>query len=222
MPPAAVVFDLFGTLLDIGSLAIAAAGYAPEPAAFVGTWREKQLGYAFASALMDRYEDFDALTERALRFACARHGLALRDEDLLALAGAWRSVGPYSDARDALAELRGRGIRCAILTNGTPHTSRAALANAALADAVDVTLSVDAVRTYKPSPRVYALATEHYGVSARRLTFVTANGWDATGAAEFGFNVIWCNRAGVPAETFGAAPAATVRGLSELAAAVPP
>ena len=40
--------------------------------AFVATWREKQLAYAFAATIMDRWENFDALTERALRYAAAR------------------------------------------------------------------------------------------------------------------------------------------------------
>jgi 2-haloacid dehalogenase len=112
--------------------------------------------------------------------------------------------------------LRRLGLRCGILTNGTPETSRAALEHAGLADAIDVLLSVESVAEYKPSPRVYALVTDHYGASADRFVFVTANGWDATGAAEFGLRVVWCNRTGAPAETFGAAVTATVRDLRGL------
>jgi 2-haloacid dehalogenase len=216
MKPVAVVFDLFGTLLDIGSLRSAAAAFTDDPAALVATWREKQLGYAFASTLMERYRNFDELTERALRFAAARHAVPLQERDVAALAAAWRAVEPYEDARPALAELRRLGLRCGILTNGTPETSRAALEHAGLADAIDVLLSVESVAEYKPSPRVYALVTDHYGASADRFVFVTANGWDATGAAEFGLRVVWCNRTGAPAETFGAAVTATVRDLRGL------
>jgi 2-haloacid dehalogenase len=217
MRPAAIVFDLFGTLLDISSLKNAAAQYTDDPAAFVATWREKQLGYAFAAAIMARYADFDELTACALRYAAARHGLSGNgDGDWEALAGAWCSVRPYDDALPALAELRGRGLPCAVLTNGTPRTARAATANAGLNESIDVILSFDAVRTYKPDTRVYALATAHYATTADRLLFVTANGWDATGAAAFGMRVVWCNRNALPAETFGPLPAWTIRDLREL------
>jgi 2-haloacid dehalogenase len=220
MKPVAIVFDLFGTLLDIASLRTAAARYTSDPAAFVGTWREKQLGYAFAATIMDRYEDFDALTARALAYAAARHGLSATDRDWERLAAQWRRLAPYADAPAALTALRAAGAACAILTNGTPATAHAALRAANLADAIDVTLSVDAVRVYKPDPRVYASVTAHFGAPAERIVFVTANGWDATGAAEFGLRVVWCNRTQAPAETFGAAPACVIGGLDELSAAV--
>lgn len=216
MKPVAIVFDLFGTLLDIASLEGAAAQYAPDPAAFVTTWRDKQIAYAFAATIMNRYEDFDALTMRALRFAAARHGLSAADRHWERLAGAWQDLRPFDDAREALDELRADGLRCAVLTNGTPGTARAALLSAGLTDALDVTLSVDSVRAYKPDARVYALATTHFAASPEQLVFVTSNGWDATGAAAFGFAVAWCNRSGAPAETIGPAPRWTAAGLREL------
>ncbi len=188
MQPAAIVFDLFGTLLDITSLRVAASPLVPDPAAFVAVWREKQLAYAFTASLMDRYENFDGLTERALRFALARQAVTLRERGVNTLVAAWRNLQPYEDARLALEDVRRLGLRCAILTNGTVETASAALSNSGLAGSIDVVLSVEVVATYKPSRRVYALATDHYGVSPERLTFVTANGWDATGAAEFGLH----------------------------------
>jgi 2-haloacid dehalogenase len=217
MKPVAMVFDLFGTLLNIGSLAAAAARYTSEPAPFVATWREKQLAYAFAATIMNRYEDFDALTIRALAYAAARHGLSAADRGWEALASEWERVLPYDDAQPALAQLRAAGVPCAVLTNGTPATARAALQASGMIAAIDVTLSVDSVRTYKPAARVYELATAHFATTPDRLVFVTANGWDATGAAEFGLRVAWCNRTGAPHETFGASPAWTIRTLHELA-----
>jgi 2-haloacid dehalogenase len=216
MKPVAILFDLFGTLLDIASLQRAAARFSAEPAALVATWREKQLGYAFAATILDRYEDFDVLTARALEFAAARHGLSATDRDWEALAGEWCRVSPYDDARPALVQLREHGIPCAVLTNGTLATANAALQAAGLFDVIDLTLSVDAARRYKPDARVYGLATAHFATTSDRLVFVTANGWDATGGAEFGLRVVWCNRSNAPAETFGAAPAATIRDLREL------
>jgi len=216
--PAAAVFDLFGTLLDIASLHAVAAGVTSDPGAFVTSWREKQIAYTFASAIMGLHEDFDAITARALAFTAAKYGVTL---DLLRrkrLIDAWFDLQPYDDAVPALRALRAAGIRCAVLTNGTPATAATATANAGIAELIDVTLSVEAAGVFKPDRRVYTLATAHYGVPAERLLFVTSNGWDATGAAAFGMRVAWCNRAGVPAETFGPAPHWTIRSLHDLPA----
>jgi 2-haloacid dehalogenase len=217
MKPAAVVFDLFGTLLDIASLRDAAANVASDPVAFVATWREKQLAYAFASAIMGTHEDFDAMTGHGLQFAAAKYGVTLDEAARRGLVDAWQNVQAYPDTVPALRALHERGVRCAVLTNGTPATSAAAIANAGITSLIDVTLSVESTGIYKPHPRVYALATDHYGAQAGDLIFVTSNGWDATGAAAFGMRVAWCNRAGAPAETFGPPPAWAIRDLSALA-----
>jgi 2-haloacid dehalogenase len=214
--PAAVVFDLFGTLLDIASIRAAVAPLTGDPAAFVATWRDKQIAYSFAATIMGLHEDFDAVTAHALRYAAAKHGVTLDPAAELRLAAAWRNVGAYADAAPALRSLRERGARCAVLTNGTPATAAAATASAGIAGLLDATFSVESVGAYKPDRRVYALVSGHYGVPAERLIFVTSNGWDATGAAAFGMRVAWCNRGGAPAETFGPPPAWTIRSLDEV------
>ncbi len=216
MKPAAIVFDLFGTLLDIASLREAAAPLTADPVALVASWREKQIAYAFASAIMGIHQDFDAITGNALRFACAKHGVAIDDAGVGRLVAAWENVTPYPDALAALEALRRHGFRCAVLTNGTPATAAAAIRNAGIDGLLDVTLSIESAGVFKPDRRVYALVTDHYAVAAERLIFVTSNGWDATGAAAFGLRVAWCNRIGAPAETFGPPPEWTIRGLDAL------
>lgn len=220
MKPAAVVFDLFGTLLDIASLRDAAARVTANPDAFVALWRDKQIAYSFASAVMGRHEDFDAITAHALRFAADKFGVQLDTLRRKRLIDAWFDMQPHDDALPALRELHERGVPCAVLTNGTPATAASAIANAGLAALLDVTLSVESAGVFKPDRRVYALATAHYGVAPGQLLFVTSNGWDATGATAFGMRVAWCNRAGNPAETFGPPPEWTIRSLHGLAAIV--
>jgi 2-haloacid dehalogenase len=216
MMPAAIVFDLFGTLLDIASLRDAAANVTDDPAAFVATWREKQIAYSFASAIMGTHEDFDAITAHALAYTAAKYGVTLDRLRRKRLVDAWFDLQPYDDVVPALRVLRDRGMRCAVLTNGTPPTAASAIANAGIDTLIDAVISVEQAGVYKPDRRVYTLATAHYGVTADQLVFVTSNGWDATGAAAFGMHVAWCNRLGVPAETFGPAPAWTITGLQAL------
>lgn len=216
-----VVFDLFGTLLDIRTLrdvdVLAGVG---DRDAFVSLWREKQIAYAFASAIMDRYENFDGLTARAARYAAQRQGVVLDEAQIARLVEAWTAMPAFPDALAALRAVHALGGGCGVLTNGTPATAAAALAAAGMTPYVDAVLSVDAVRVYKPNPRVYAMVAEHYGRAPGDCILVTANGWDGTGAAEFGLEVAWCNRLGLPVETFGREPTWTLRGLDELVPAV--
>jgi len=78
--------------------------------------------------------------------------------------------------RPALGRLAGRPR--AVLSNGAPAMLAAAVAASGLATFLEHVISVDRVKTYKPSPRVYALGPEVLGVSAGELLFVSSNGWD--------------------------------------------
>jgi 2-haloacid dehalogenase len=63
---------------------------------------------------------------------------------------------------------------------------------------------------------VYQLAVDRLGVPARRICFLSSNGWDAAGASQFGFRVVWINRAGEPRERLPAGPELELPDLSAL------
>jgi len=199
---AVAVFDAYGTLLDVHSaMARHAARTGPEWQRISQEWRAKQLEYTWVRSLAGpaHHRDFSALTDEALAFVAARHGIA--DAALLAdLRAAYRALEAYPEAPAALAALRAAGWRTAILSNGAPAMLAAGVAAAGLFDVLDAVLSVEAVGVFKPDPRVYRLATEKFGVAPTQITFVSSNAWDAFGALEFGFCVVWVNRAGQPDE----------------------
>ena len=214
----AVIFDLFGTLLDIASLrSVAVTILGEERAAqLIPCWRDKQIAYSFAATLMDRYVDFDTLTSLALDYALAFVGASLESDARRMLADGWLSLRPHPDATLALEGLRSRGMRTAVLTNGTLATAKRALANSGLDALLGDIWSVEEVRRFKPSPQVYGFAAGRLSAPAGRIAFVSSNGWDATGAAAFGFRVIWCNRSGAPRETLPPQPAHVVTSLEAL------
>jgi 2-haloacid dehalogenase len=209
----AVAFDAYGTLFDVhAAVAQHAAAVGPEGQRLSEIWRAKQLEYSWVLSLMGRYEPFWVLTERALDHALARcpgidRGVRER------LLDAYRALDAYPEASEVLASLRSRGLRTGILSNGSPEMLASAVASAVLEDLLDAVLSVDAVRTFKTSPRTYALVTAAFGLSPGEVAFVSSNRWDVAGAAAFGFRCIWVNRAGLPDEYEDLAPAATVAGL---------
>ena len=219
MHVAAVVFDLYGTLLAIDAMRahVAAAGV-EDADAFVADWRRKQLEYAFLVTLAQAYRDFDELTALALEQTCAQRRLALSETARAELVAAWRAMAAFPDVAPALGALAARGLPLAVLTNGTPVSANAALERAGVRALLTDVLSVESVRAYKPDPRVYALVTQRFACAPREIVFVSSNAWDAWGAARFGFRVAWCNRARHAAEPLLPAPETTLAGLHELEA----
>jgi 2-haloacid dehalogenase len=96
-----------------------------------------------------------------------------------------------------------------------------AVRNAGIADLLDAVISVDEVKVFKPSPRVYELAATHLKTPQNSIGFVTSNNWDAQGAASAGLTTFWIQRAATePAEELGYPPAHVVHLLTDLPALV--
>jgi 2-haloacid dehalogenase len=210
------VFDAYGTLFDFNA-AIgrhrAAAG--PDADRFSEIWRQKQIEYTWTLTLAGRYTEFWTLTERALEFTFARVPSVSRSlrADLL---DSYLKLDAFPDARAVLSELKRRGERTAILSNGSPAMLASAVEAAGIKDDLDAVLSVDAVKMFKPRPEVYALVTRHFAVQPAEVVFVSSNRWDAMGATAFGFRTVWVNRAKAPDEYDDLPPAATAPDLTGL------
>jgi 2-haloacid dehalogenase len=215
----ALVFDAYGTLFDVQSVAATADRLWPGHGdALARLWRSKQLEYTWLQSLMlsavQRRDDFAALTAHALDYALEALGLTLAASDRHHLLDGYLDLAPFAEAEDVLARLA--PLRRLILSNGTRQMLEPLAAATGLSRHLEAILSVDAVGIYKPSPRVYQLAVDHLGLAPARIGFVSSNGWDAAGAKAFGFTAIWVNRAGAPIERHGPKPDAILRSLTEL------
>ncbi|MGH6673278.1 MAG: haloacid dehalogenase type II [Xanthobacteraceae bacterium] len=217
----AFIFDAYRTLFDVhAAIARHRAVVGPEAERFSEMWRTKQLEYTWTMRLAGHYVDFWTLTERALDYAFARVASvdrALRPK----LLEAYLQLDPFPDAPKALGELKSRGARLGILSNGSPRMLDAAVQASGIGGLFDAVFSVDTVRAYKPQPDVYALVTDGLGIAARDVMFVSSNRWDIMGAASFGFQPIWINRARLPDEYPAHTPVQVVADLSALASLVP-
>jgi 2-haloacid dehalogenase len=221
MPVSACVFDAYGTLFDVAGAARAAAA-GPGGAALAGVWprlaadwRDRQLSYTWLRAVAGAHADFWQVTAEALDWALAAQGLedpALRDR-LLAL---YRRLPAYAEVPGVLAALRAQGLRCAILSNGSPRMLADAIASAGLEGAFEAVLSVEEVGVFKPHPSVYGLIEARMGVSPADTLFVSANGWDAACATGFGLTTVWLNRLGAPCERLPWVPAHELPDLAPL------
>ena len=208
------IFDAYGTLFDVHSVTEACREITHDPAALSREWRQKQLEYTWLRALMGRYEDFWRVTEAALRFAVRRLDLRATEAHIERLMNAYLSLACFPEVNDALRRLAPSPL--AILSNGSPGMLNAAVRSSGLETFFDHVLSVDAVRTYKPAPTVYALGTKALGLRADEILFVSGNAWDGAGAKAFGYRVCWCNRANAPMEELGVIPDMVVNRLDQI------
>ncbi|HEY2862694.1 MAG TPA: haloacid dehalogenase type II [Casimicrobiaceae bacterium] len=221
----ALVFDAYGTLFDVQSVASTADALFPgRGAALAQLWRGKQLEYSWLQSLMQTAarprEDFAAVTAHALDYAADALALALPSHARHRLLDAYLDLSPFPDAEPALAALAPR--RRLILSNGTHAMLEPLAAATGLARHLDGILSVDDAGVYKPSPRVYQLAVDELKCAAARIGFVSSNGWDAIGAKAFGFTVFWINRTGATLDRHGPPPDRIIGTLADLPALLAP
>jgi 2-haloacid dehalogenase len=169
-------------------------------------------------ALMERYEDFWWITEAALRAAIQQLSIPATAPQVERLMEAYLCPAAFDDVRSALEALK--PLPLAILSNGSPRMLEGAAQGNGLKAYFTEIISVDRVKSYKPSPRVYALGPGLLNVPADQILFVSSNAWDAAGAKAFGYRVCWCNRSGAEMEDWGFPPDFTVRQLDELVASL--
>jgi 2-haloacid dehalogenase len=212
----ACVFDAYGTLFNVNSAAQQAQSMLHEKwQQLAEVWRMKQLQYAWLRSLTGRHVDFWQLTGEALDFAL--DSLKLRNAQLRdRLMQLYLQLTAYSEVENTLVHLKAGGLKCAILSNGSPKMLAAVVENAGLANLLDAVLSVEEVQVYKPHPAVYQLAVDRLSLKPSEICFVSSNGWDAYSAKAFGFHVIWCNRASDAPERIPQTPDAQIRTLSDL------
>ncbi|WP_119157217.1 haloacid dehalogenase type II [Caldimonas tepidiphila] len=229
LPPLrAVLFDAYGTLFDVYSVGLLAEQLFPgKGEALAALWRDKQIEYTrlvtMAAPGGERYRPFWEITRDGLRYACKRLGLALGAEAESRLMNQYRALSAFPENREVLQALKDLGIPRAILSNGDPAMLDVAVRSAGLHEVLDHVISVEPLRVFKPDMRVYALGLSvlrqaQPGLAAKNVLFVSSNGWDAAGAAWFGFTTFWLNRAGLPREELHVAPAVEGRNLHELLA----
>jgi 2-haloacid dehalogenase len=210
MAAEAFVFDAYGTLYDVHSVAARCESYWPGKGASVSQlWRAKQLEYTWQRSLMRRYEPFSSVTRAALSYACAALSLELEGAQVDALMEEYTRLALYPEARAALSRLKGKK---AILSNGSPDMLLPLVENSALP--FDAVMSVDEVKVFKPAPEVYELAVRR--LRTESVAFISANCWDALGAKSYGFTVYWINRARAPIDRLGFEPDAVLTSLDEV------
>ncbi len=222
----AVIFDAYGTLFDVYSVALLAEQLFPGHGERLSLlWRDKQIEYTRLVSMSggegQHYRPFWELTRAGLRYAALRLGLELDATAEERLMNQYRHLSAFPENREVLAELRRRGVPAAILSNGDPEMLGVAVRSAGLADLLQHVISVHPTRRYKTDPAAYALGTTTLGLNAREILFVSSNAWDAIGATWYGYTTLWVNRSNAPPEQLGTSPTHSGRSLRDVLGLVP-
>ncbi len=220
-PPRAVLFDAYGTLFDVYSVALLAEQLFPgQGQALSVLWRDKQIEYTRLVTTSNHgahYRPFWELTRAALVFSIKRlvgqtpstDATASFDTQVEQLMNQYRSLSAFPENRTVLQTLKERGIPTGILSNGDHAMLTLALKSSGLHGLLDHIISVDAVRKYKTAPEAYALGEQTLGIAAAKVLFVSSNAWDALGATWAGYQTLWVNRYQLPFEELGTQPTRT-------------
>jgi 2-haloacid dehalogenase len=214
-----IVFDMYGTLVDVGPVPVACHEVASDPVAFNTHWRAKQLEYTFLRSLMGRYRDFWKVTEEALEFTIQRFAIQVTSEQRRRLMDAWLRPTPYPEIAAALPRLKEKYL-LAILSNGTAKMLQTGLNQTGLKQYFRRIMSSDSVKVYKPSPKVYQLVLKRMPFKKGEILFVSSNAFDVVGAKNFGFKVCWITRTGIPLDPLGPKPDLAVQNFDELLGAI--
>ncbi len=226
--PRAVLFDAYGTLFDVYSVALLAEQLFPgQGQALSVLWRDKQIEYTRLVTTSNHgahYRPFWELTRAALVFAVKRlvgpmgplGATAPFDTQIERLMNQYRSLSAFPENHAVLRELKRRGIPTGVLSNGDPAMLHLAIKSAGLDGLLDHVLSVDTIRKYKTAPEAYALGEQATGLAARQIAFVSCNAWDALAATWYGYQTLWVNRYQLPFEELGTTPTRTGDNLGDV------
>ena len=219
--PAVLAFDVYGTLVDPIRVWTRLRACAPDRAVQIAElWRQKQLEYSFRLTAMERYQDFEWVTARALEYALSATGTVLEPSQVAGLLAQYDDLEPFPDTVPGLEALSRLGVRMVAFSNGSPRMLHAVLASSGLARYFEDVVSVDDVRAFKPSPRVYHHLLSKVVRPADEVLLVSSNPFDVIGAQATGLSAAWVNRSGAPFDTIADPPSLVVTSLEALAASL--
>ena len=184
-------FDCYGTLIDWNG------GIRRELARVFGEERADALLHRYHG--LERELEADGSRSYAEVLTEAMRGLGVLPGEEDALARSLPTWEPFPEVPPALAELRDRGWRLAILSNTDPNFLAASLERIGVP--VDLTVVASEIGSYKPAHRHWERFFAESGAARARHAHVAASLFhDVAPARELGLASVWINRLGERAD----------------------
>ncbi len=196
----ALVFDVFGTVVDWRSSVIAeleqlgqTRNISRDWAKFADLWRQ---GYGEGTRRInegtDSWVPVDVIHRRKLDQLLQEFEISgLQEPEIDQLNRIWHRLNPWPDSIEGLTRLRNRFI-VSTLSNGGVGL----LVNMAKFGGLpwDCVLSAEMFGRYKPDPSVYNGAARLLGLAPEEVGMVAAHGHDLLGAKAVGLRTIFVSR----------------------------
>jgi len=189
----AIIFDAYGTLFDVNSAAEKSKSKIGDKwESFANYWRKTQLEYTWLRSLMGRHKDFWQVTEDSLDKSMQSFNIdgSMKNE----LLDLYKILSPYPEVKKTLKKLKEKKYKLAILSNGTPALLNELVKSNNLQNLFDDIFSIEEVKIYKPSSKVYDIPIKKYNIKKEDAAFLSANTWDVSGGGNYGFSSVWVNR----------------------------
>ena len=211
----AIIFDAYGTLFDVNSAAEKCKSKIGDKwESFANYWRKTQLEYTWLRSLMERHKDFWQITEDSLDKSMQAFNIdkAMKNE----LLDLYKILSPYPEVKETLEKLKEKRYKLAILSNGTPALLNELVKSNGLQNLFDDIFSIEEVKIYKPSSKVYDMPVKKYNIKNEEVAFLSANTWDVSGGGNYGFTSIWVNRNKNIFDNLDYKPKNEISGLNQL------
>ena len=211
----AIIFDAYGTLFDVNSAAEKCRSKIGDKwESFANYWRKTQLEYTWLRSIMGRHKDFWQITEDSLDKSMQAFNIdkAMKNE----LLDLYKILSPYPEVKKTLEKLKEKKYKLAILSNGTPSLLNELVKSNDLQNLFNDIFSIEEVKTYKPSPKVYDMPIKKYKIKHEEVAFLSANTWDVSGGGNYGFSSVWVNRNKNIFDNLDYKPNSEIKDLSEL------
>jgi 2-haloacid dehalogenase len=198
--PRALIFDVFGTLVDWrtsiareAQAILGGRGIVVDWLGFADAWRAKyQPSMEEIRAGRIGYTKLDDLHRRNLDQVLAEFSLEAVDEAARAhLNHAWRRLDAWPDVNAGLARLRARFLLAPCSNGNFSLMVGLARHNDWHWDAI---LGAEIARDYKPKPIVYLAAAAAFDCAPEEVVMVAAHSYDLKSAAEAGLRTAFVAR----------------------------
>ena len=216
----AILFDVYGTLLDVHSIQIVLEKHFPgkgiEAAKLL---RDKQIEYTRLYALRPLeipYKNFMNLTQSALEYTIMTFGKNNQNIPVADIMSSYQKLSIFPEVVQVLDYIKSKNYKMAVLSNGDSEMLDGVLGNSGHQDKFDSSLSAGSVKSFKIDPMVYKLASDFFACKPEECLLVSANYWDIIGAGWNGIKTFWVNRVGSPWDPLGQKPNFEGKSLEEL------
>ncbi|MDE2786782.1 MAG: haloacid dehalogenase type II [Chloroflexota bacterium] len=219
-----LVFDIFGTVLDLGgSLSEPAGRFLAERGSIVTAdrfwddWRGRQRIEQYQDNLyMLGHSGYLETCRRSFVYCLRLHGVEFDDADVNRFMAVYEDLRPFDDAVQGLRKLvDNRKFGLVVLSNGEQsYLERMAANNVGIP--FDDVISVEKAGAFKPHPAVYRTAARILGKAPGEIMMISSHSFDVTGARASGFRAGYVNRYKLPNEVSAYLPDFEVADFHEL------